>query len=265
MPTVREGAFAPSLPYADRVRQVGFDQPFRWVAAGARDLIAAPVASVCYGLLFVLAGYGLTFALWRVHSIYMLLPLASGFMLLAPALTLGFQAISRDLEQHRKPSLPRALFAWQTNPGSIFYAGLALVFLFLVWFRLAQLLFALSFPATAELDVQGLVDATFFTADGLIFLAFFLALGAGVAALAFAGGAVALPMLLDRRVGMAEAIATSFTAVMLNLRTMALWAAILVALTAVGMAAFYIGLAITLPIAGHATWHAYRAMVAPEG
>jgi uncharacterized membrane protein len=223
------------------------------------------VASVCYGLLFVLAGYGLTFALWRVHSIYMLLPLASGFMLLAPALTLGFQAISRDLEQHRKPSLPRALFAWQTNPGSIFYAGLALVFLFLVWFRLAQLLFALSFPATAELDVQGLVDATFFTADGLIFLAFFLALGAGVAVLAFAGGAVALPMLIDRPVGMAEAIATSFTAVMLNLRTMALWAAILVALTAVGMAAFYIGLAITLPIAGHATWHAYRAMVAPEG
>jgi uncharacterized membrane protein len=264
MPITRAGALAPSLPYADHVRRVGFDQPFRWLIAGARDLIASPVASVCYGLLFVIAAYGLTFALWRVHSIYMLLPLASGFMLIAPALTLGFQAISRDLEQHRKPSFNTALFAWRTNPGSIFYAGLAFVFLFLVWFRLAQLLFALSFPATAELDVQGLVNATFFTADGLVFLLFFLVLGGGVAALAFAGGAVALPMLLDRQVGMAEAIATSFTAVMLNLRTMALWAAILVTLTIVGMAAFYIGLAITLPIAGHATWHAYRAVVGPD-
>jgi len=113
--------------------------------------------------------------------------------------------------------------------------------------------------------VQGLLNATFFTADGLLFLVFFLALGAGVAALAFAGGAVALPMLLDRPIGMGEAVATSFTAVMLNVRTMALWAAILVVLTVAGMAALYIGLAITLPLAGHATWHAYRAVIKPDG
>jgi uncharacterized membrane protein len=71
-------------------------------------------------------------------------------------------------------------------------------------------------------------------------------------------------MLLERRVGMAEAIATSFTAVMLNLRTMALWAATLVVLIVSGMAAFGIGLAVTLPLAGHATWHAYRAVIRPE-
>jgi uncharacterized membrane protein len=264
MQTIRGGASAASLPFADHVRPVGVGQPFRWLVAGGRDFFAAPSASLLYGLVFVIAGYVLTFALWRIHSIYMLLPLAGGFMLLAPALTLGFQAISRDLEQHRKPSFMRALLAWQTNAGPIFYAGLAFLFLFLVWFRLAELLFALSFPATTELDIPGLLNTTFFTADGLVFLAFFLALGAGVAALAFAGGAVALPMLLDRPIGMAEAIGTSFTAVMLNLRTMALWAAILVVLTAAGLAAFYVGLAITLPLAGHATWHAYRAMIRPE-
>jgi uncharacterized membrane protein len=138
------------------------------------------------------------------------------------------------------------------------------MFLFLVWFRLAELIFALSFPATTGLDVQGLLNATFFTAGGWLFLTLFLALGACVAALAFVGGAVALPMLLDRKVGMSEAIGTSFTAVMLNPGTMALWAAILVALTVVGMAVFYVGLAITLPLAGHATWHAYRAVIRSE-
>jgi len=117
MPTIRSGASAPSLPYADTVRRVGFDQPFRWLVAGGRDFIAAPGASLSYGLLFVIAGYGLSFVLWRIHSIYMLLPLASGFMLLGPALTLGFQATSRDLEQHRRPSFMSALLAWRTNAG----------------------------------------------------------------------------------------------------------------------------------------------------
>ena len=264
MPIARCGASAPSLPYAYHVRRVSLGQPFRWLVAGGRDFIAAPVASLCYGLLFVIAGYVLTFGLWRMHSIYMLLPLVSGFMLVGPALTLGFQAISHDLERHQRPSFIGALLAWRANVGPIFNAGLAFMFLFLVWFRLAELIFALSFPATAGLDVPGLLNATFFTADGRVFLTLFLALGACVAALAFAGGAFALPMLLDRKVGMSEAIGTSFTAVMLNPGTMAMWAAILVVLTVVGMAVFYVGLAITLPLAGHATWHAYRAVIRSE-
>lgn len=43
-----------------------------------------------------------------------------------------------------------------------------------------------------------------------------------------------------------------------------LWAVLLVVLTAVGMAACYVGLAITLPLAGHATWHAYKAVINPQ-
>jgi uncharacterized membrane protein len=86
-------------------------------------------------------------------------------------------------------------------------------------------------------------------------------LGGLMAALVFAGTAFALPMLLDRPVGMAEAVATSWTAVGENLPAMTVWAILLVALTALGMAAGFVGLAVTLPLAGHATWHAYRAVV----
>jgi uncharacterized membrane protein len=46
---------------------------------------------------------------------------------------------------------------------------------------------------------------------------------------------------------------------------MLLWGAIVVALTALGFAAFYVGLVVALPVIGHATWHAYRDVVArPE-
>ena len=91
------------------------------------------------------------------------------------------------------------LLAWRVNAGPIFYAGLAFMFLFLVWFRLAELVFALSFPDVIGMNGSSLIDATLFTAEGQTFLALFVALGAGMAVLAFAGGAFALPMLLDRR------------------------------------------------------------------
>jgi uncharacterized membrane protein len=264
MRIIRGGSSMRSLPYADHVRRVASDQPLRWLQLGWQDFIAARAASLCLGLLFAFVGLVLTIWLWRGQAIYLLLTLASGFMLIGPALTLGFQAISRDLERRERPSFVRALLAWRANAGPILNFGLAFMCSFLLWLKLAQLIFALTFPQTTGLDAQTLLNATFFTLNGLAFIALSMALGAAMAALAFVAGAFAMPMLLDRRVDLIEAVATSFTAVMLNLPTMVLWAAMLVVLTVAGMATFYIGLIVTLPLAGHATWHAYRAVIKPE-
>ena len=256
-------AAASSLPYSDRVRQVQADQPMRWLGDGMRDYLAAPVVSSVFGLVFAAVGLALAYALWRTPFFYLLLPLACGFMLLGPVATTGFQAISRDLERRSRPSIPAAFSALKANAGPIFYAALAFMLLFMAWLRISEILFALTFPAGTSLDAQSLLNATFFTADGLKFLALFVVFGFCVAALAFAAGAFSLAMLIDRPVGAFEAIATSFAAVAMNARTMAIWAAILVVLTAVGMAFFFVGLVVTLPIAGHAAWHAYRATIRP--
>ena len=82
-----------------------------------------------------------------------------------------------------------------------------------------------------------------------------------MATLAFTLGAFSLPLLLDRKVGIFEALVTSAVAVVLNARAMAVWAALIVLFTGAGLAAGYIGLAVTLPLIGHATWHAYRAVI----
>ena len=89
MSIIHGGSSTRSLSYADRVRLVASDQPFRWLGLGWRDFIAAPAASLCYGLLFVIIGLALTVGLWHTQAAYLLLPLASGFMLLGPALTIG--------------------------------------------------------------------------------------------------------------------------------------------------------------------------------
>ena len=264
MSIIHDGSSTTSQSFADRVRLVTTDQPFRWLGSGWRDFLAAPGASLCYGLLFVIIGFALTVGLWHTQAAYLLLPFASGFMLLGPALTIGLQAISRDLERGEHPSFRSALLAWRANAGPIFHAGLALMCLFLFWLRLVQIIFAVTLLDPTGLDVQSLLNETLFTINGLAFVTLFVALGAAVAALVFAGGAFALPMLLDRPIGMYEAFATSFWAVKLNLPAMAVWATMLVVLTVAGMATCFIGLVVTLPLAGHATWHAYRAVIRPQ-
>jgi uncharacterized membrane protein len=53
-------------------------------------------------------------------------------------------------------------------------------------------------------------------------------------------------------------MATSLLAVIRNLVAMIVWAALIVALSAVGFATLLFGLIVIFPLLGHATWHAYR-------
>jgi uncharacterized membrane protein len=248
------------LPYAERIRAVGTDEPFRWLAAGWRDFRAAPAVSLSLGLIVVIAGFLLTFGLAATGYFYLTAPLAVGFMLVGPSLTMGYYAASRDVEQGTRPSLGRALGAWRANPAPILALGLALVAFLVLWMRFAALIFAIFFPYSM-MDVQALLNATLFTVEGLSFLFVGTLVGGVMAAIAFAAGAFSLPMLLDRKVGLIEALVTSVIAVVLNARTMIVWAALVVLFAGAGLLLGYVGLAVTLPLLGHATWHAYRATI----
>ena len=80
--------------------------------------------------------------------------------------------------------------------------------------------------------------------------------------MAFALSAISLPLLLDReQAHVVTAITASFTAIFENPATMAFWAVLIVLFVGAGLITFYVGLIITLPLIGHATWHAYRDVV----
>lgn len=256
------GAPGSALPFADRVNIVAADAPWRWLEAGWRDLRRGGIVSIGYGLMFVVAGLALTLGLYLAGFDYLIGPLVAGIMLVGPALTVGLYAISRDLENGLAPDFRRALMAWRSNPLPLLGLGLALVLLLIVWLRLAVLIFALSFPYRSP-SLAVLTSGSLFTADGLTFLVVGTAVGGLMATAVFVTGAVSLPMVLDRRIDMVQAIVTSIVAVLMNLRTMAVWAAIVVVVTAIGFACLFVGLAVTLPLIGHATWHAYRALIRP--
>jgi len=130
----------------------------------------------------------------------------------------------------------------------------------LAWVRIATLLFALFF-SDVNPGLERLIQWTLFSPSSLPFLVVGGAVGAALAVVVFAISAVSLPLLLDRDENVFTAIATSVTAVRLNWQAMALWAALIVVFTGLGIVTLFIGLAVTLPLIGHATWHAYKDLV----
>ena len=264
MPDMQVGRPPSLLPFAARVRTVPTDEPFRWLAAGWRDFRRSRGLSAAYAFVFVVTGFCLTAGLAMAGMAYLILPLGAGFLLVGPALAVGFYAISRDIEADREPSLRRAFAAWRTNPETLLAMGLVMLLYLLVWLRFAALVVALSFPDMG-FDWERMLVGTLLTTRGLLLLGLGTAVGAVMATAAFVVGAFSLPLMLDRKVGLLEAMATSAAAVALNKRAMAVWAALIVLFTGVGLATWYIGLCVTLPLVGHATWHAYRAVLRPPG
>lgn len=248
------------LPFQERVNSVTVEDTFAWLAAGWRDFKAGGPVSVGYGLIFVIAGIALTAGLFLAGMEYLIVLMISGFLLVGPALTVGFQAISRDLERGEKPRLARAVTAWRANPGPLLGTGLALVLFMIVWARLGVMIFALTFPYTSP-DLQSILNTLLFTSKGYVFLALGTAVGGVLATMAFMGGVASLPIMMEERVGFLEAVVTSVVAVILNFRPMLFWAFLIVVITGAGMVTGYLGLAFTLPLIGHASWHAYRGLI----
>ncbi len=250
----------PAHPAAG-IRRVPLDRPWLWLAQGWRDLLAAPLIGGLYGVLFAVTGYAVTFGLYWAGLVYLTLPMAAGFLIIAPLLAVGLYEVSRRLGQGETPSLADALGAWQRNGGQILLMGLVLLLVNLVWVRIAGLLFMLYFglnpPSFAEL-----VPATFFNPEALPFVILGTALGAVLAAAVLAISVVSIPLLLDRTdADVVQAIRTSLAVVQANPMTMAFWGALIALFIGAGIATLYLGLIVTLPLIGHASWHAYRDLV----
>jgi uncharacterized membrane protein len=250
-----------SGPLALPVRLVDVERPWAWLAAGWRDMQAARGVSLLYGAVLMAISFAVTLGLWLLDLFYLVLPLAAGFMLIGPLLAVGLYDVSRRLELGETPTLADALGAWRRAPGPLAALGLVLMLFMLAWIRIAFLIFALFF-GTAQPNWTALIESIFFTLDGIPFLVVGSAVGAGLAAIVFAIAAVAPPMVLDRDVGALGAMATSTVAVARNWRVMFGWGALIVLFTAAGLATCYIGLIVTWPLIGHASWHAYRDLVA---
>ncbi len=245
-----------------KTAKISLDRPWSWLAAGWADLLQAPGISLGYGVLFVLAGYAIIFGLWAMGWLYLTLPLAAGFMIVGPLLAVGLYEVSRRLQTGEPVSFAAALGAWRRNGSQIALMGVALLLLMFAWLRLAALIFMLFFGLEPPpLDL--LVQQTVLSADALPFLIIGSLVGALLAGFAFAISVISIPLLLDRpEVNVMTAMSTSVQAVQANPVPMLFWGGLIVLFVGAGLVTFLLGLIVTLPLIGHASWHAYKDLCA---
>lgn len=244
------------------VRHISGADPWNWLAAGWRDMRAAPRYSFGYGVGFAALGLIVVgTALW-LRAYYLVLPFTAGFFLLAPILAVGLYESSRRTERGEPAAWKSILTAWQRNRAPIVLMGFVLLAIHLIWIRVATLLFALFFSKSPP-NLSGFIFDTVLSPANIPFILTGSIVGAGLATLVFGITVVSIPMLLDRNVGLLTAIATSWQAVAANKWPMLVWAVLIVLFIAAGILTGFVGLIVTLPLIAHASWHAYRQVVVP--
>lgn len=237
-------------PFVAPCRKLAPAAPLGWVKRGWQDFRLAPGQSVAYGLVIAALSWVVTAIGMRMGSYWAVLVLLSGFVFIAPVLALGLYSISRQLGAGLKPSLRRCFGEQRRSLGTAMVFALALLVVFLVWARAGSMLHVF-FPVEAHPDWRQLAG----------FLAIGSAVGSVFALITFAFSAFSLPMICDRDADAITAVVTSINAVLRNKPAMLVWILLIVALTAIGFATALLGLAVTIPLLGYATWHGYRETI----
>lgn len=234
------------LPLVAPCRTLRMGDPLRWLVAGWRDLRRAPGVSLTLGGAIVVASWAISGLAWSVGSLPLLLGMLSAFILVGPLVAMGFYSVSARLERGAQPSLGRVWRNARATASNVAVFGLVLMVVGLVWARAASMVHVF-FPVNGDIGWAGI--AVFLTVGSMV--------GSIFCAVIFTASAFSLPMIKDRDTDAITAVLSSANAVLRNKGPMAVWAVIIVAGVAIGFATALVGLAVTVPLLGHATWHAY--------
>lgn len=247
------------------VRRIGLSDVRDALAHGVEDFLAKPSHYVFIGLIYPICGVVLVAWSSGANMLPLVFPLMAGFALLGPLLALGLYEISRRRERGMDASWHHALDVRQSPAlPSIFAVGVLLTVIFIAWLLTAQALYVSLFGPQPPQSLSPFLSSVFSSENGLLLILAGNAIGFCFALVVLALSVVTFPLLLDRDVGAVVAIETSLRATLINPVPVACWGLIVVALLVIGSIPLFVGLAVTMPILGHATWHLYRKMVVDD-
>jgi uncharacterized membrane protein len=250
------------------VRTITPWQPLVWLVYGWRDMTQVGWVSFAHGLALAIVGAAIVAI--AQDRFWLLAGALSGFMVIAPVLATSLYALSRALERGETADfrvVTKTWLNWQNHHfnkwGNEYWCmvqfGALLGLAATGWVLTSAALITLLAPA----PIQGPMDFVrhvVLAQDGWLF-ELWLGMGGIMAAPLFASSVVSMPLLLDRRVTLMQAILTSWQTVIANPIPMALWAALIMGFTLLGLGSLLLGLIAVIPMLGHASWHAYRDLV----
>jgi uncharacterized membrane protein len=247
------------------VRSVSFADLKAALAKGVDDFSAMPSHAVFLCIIYPIAGLVLGRLAIGYDVLPLLFPLMAGFALVGPFAAIGLYEMSRRREQGLDISW-RHVFDVRHRPtfGAIVTLGVLLMAIFLIWIAVAQAIYVATFGYLPAASIPDFFKQVLTTPAGWTLIVVGNAVGFLFAVLVLTISVVSFPLLIDRDVGAAGAIVTSGRVVLANPVTMAAWGFIVAVLLVVGSIPLLFGLAVVMPVLGHATWHLYRRAVEPN-
>lgn len=246
-----------------RIRTIGLPDLWQALRQGYDDFGAKPSSIPLSILFYSLFAFVFTLFAFGEELRYLAFPIVGGFTFIGPLAAMVFFEISRRRERGQDLRWRSAFrFIHTCSFAPILAMSLVMMVLYVAWLFMAELIFFSTFGNSMPGSMAEFVNQLFTTRHGgaLIFYGNFVGFLFAFAAMAMS--VIAFPLALDKPVSSITAISVSVKAFTSNFYVLAVWGFIVVLLLAIGAALFLIGLSVTLPILGHATWHLYRKIIA---
>lgn len=259
------GQTAPDTTAGPIIRTIGISDLHQALRLGWEDFKAVPSHAIILCLIYPVLGLILA----RIASGYsilpLLFPLAAGFALIGPFAAVGLYELSRRRESGEAATAWDAINVLRSPSfGAMLGLGTLLLALFVVWIATAQAIYTAAFGYGNAAGIPNFARQVLTTSQGWWLIVVGCGVGFLFALVTLCISVVAFPLMLDRHASAGEAMVTSIRTVGKNPVPMAVWGLIVAALLVAGSIPFFLGLAIVVPLLGHATWHLYRAVIAPD-
>jgi uncharacterized membrane protein len=255
----------PDAAGAPVIRTIGLSDLHRALQRGWEDFKAVPSHAIILCIIYPVLGLMLARAVHGYSVLPLLFPLAAGFALLGPFAALGLYEMSRRRERGEPASAWDALEVVRSPSfGAMLGLGVLLLALFVTWVATAQAIYIAAFGYAGATGASDFAERVLTTPQGWWLIVVGCGVGFLFALAALCISVVSFPLMLDRHAGAGDAMVTSLRAVARNPVPMAAWGLIVAVLLVAGSLPAFLGLAVVIPLLGHATWHLYRETIEPE-
>ena len=229
---------------------------------GWEDFKAMPSHAIVLCVIYPVLGLVLFRLVLGYSVLPLLFPLAAGFTLIGPFAAIGLYELSRRRERGEEAAAWHAVYVLRAPSfGAMLELGILLFVLFGTWIAAADAIYIAIFGHTPAASIPDFATRILTTPEGWLLIIVGCGVGFLFAVTALCTSVVAFPLLLDRHSTAIDAVRTSLRVTMENPLLIAVWGLIVAALLVIGSLPFFVGLAVVLPVLGHATWHLYRRAV----